>query len=818
MADTLESLEIKVVHSASGADAEIGKLASAIGSLKTAITGTPAALKELAAALKAVHESCKGGTAKFDKFAESMANVAASAEMLGDNSNSVMTLANAMSTLSEVKVTASSFNSLSSGVEKVGAAAKSVTPEAIENLDKMVTALAKLQGVDLQGLGSAMSAVRRVGAAKEPEAKVPLTEDMQALISSASQIDVLEAKLMSLRDAMQEAFSAGDMDKAYSIRGQILQTEAALEKARAAADRAGKATQEAAKGVKELSKEANKSKGPLDNFIGSLKRIAFYRFIRTIIKAITQAFQEGLQNAYAYSNGITTEGHRFSAALDSMSTAGLKMKNQLGSAFIGLLAAIAPIINAVIGLITKLANALSQIFAIFTGGTYLKAVDVPKKWADEAGGAAKAAKEWKNQLLGFDEINRLEEPSDNSGGGGGGGLDPMSMFEDTPIEGWVKRLRDKLLGLKESLDFEPLLQSWERLKQSAQALGDTLLRGLGWAWDNILVPLAHWTIEELAPSLINLLATAFDFLRAVLERLAPIFEKIWEGILKPLFQFIGDVVIKILEDLNGLLGDLAKLISGEISFKDFINGLSDSEVLLGSVLAAVVLVYGALGIYNAVMAISSAVTGGLSAAMAFLAANPAVLVVAAIAAIIFIGVELYKHWDELTEKLAELRDSFASTFGDGKLQWTDFAYVAIWAIQQVASYIKWLIDGLVMLVEWISRAVSLWNSSKESIGQASAKAGSADYGFGLFASGGYPSEGEIFVARERGPEMVGTIGGRTAVANNDQIVEGIRQGVYDAVSAAMANNGTSEPVVRVYLDSREIKSGQNRLNRALGVG
>ena len=172
----------------------------------------------------------------------------------------------------------------------------------------------------------------------------------------------------------------------------------------------------------------------------------------------------------------------------------------------------------------------------------------------------------------------------------------MSMFEDTPIEGWVKRLRDKLLELKESLDFEPLLQSWERLKQSAQALGDTLLRGLGWAWDNILVPLAHWTIEELAPSLINLLATAFDFLRAVLERLAPIFEKIWEGILKPLFQFIGDVVIKILEDLNGLLGDLAKLISGEISFKDFINGLSDSEVLLGSVLAAVVLVYGALGI------------------------------------------------------------------------------------------------------------------------------------------------------------------------------------------------------------------------------
>ena len=65
--------------------------------------------------------------------------------------------------------------------------------------------------------------------------------------------------------------------------------------------------------------------------------------------------------------------------------------------------------------------------------------------------------------------------------------------------------------------------------------------------------------------------------------------------------------------------------------------------------------------------------------------------------------------------------------------------------------------------------------------------------------------------------MVGTIGGRTAVANNDQIVEGIRQGVFEAVSAAMANNGTSEPVVKVYLDSREIRVGQQRLNRAMGV-
>ncbi len=72
------------------------------------------------------------------------------------------------------------------------------------------------------------------------------------------------------------------------------------------------------------------------------------------------------------------------------------------------------------------------------------------------------------------------------------------------------------------------------------------------------------------------------------------------------------------------------------------------------------------------------------------------------------------------------------------------------------------------------------------------------------------------MAREAGPELVGTVGGRTAVANNDQIVEGIRQGVYEAVTAANGS-GNNDVSVRVYLDSREIKAGQTRVNRAWGV-
>lgn len=71
-------------------------------------------------------------------------------------------------------------------------------------------------------------------------------------------------------------------------------------------------------------------------------------------------------------------------------------------------------------------------------------------------------------------------------------------------------------------------------------------------------------------------------------------------------------------------------------------------------------------------------------------------------------------------------------------------------------------------------------------------------GMTLRASGGFPDVGEVFIAREAGAEMVGSIGRRTAVANNDQIVAGIANGV------AEANN-----------EQNALLREQNRLLRAL---
>ena len=91
-------------------------------------------------------------------------------------------------------------------------------------------------------------------------------------------------------------------------------------------------------------------------------------------------------------------------------------------------------------------------------------------------------------------------------------------------------------------------------------------------------------------------------------------------------------------------------------------------------------------------------------------------------------------------------------------------------------------------------------------------------GFYTYAKGGFPDFGELFVAREAGPEMVGKIGSKTTVANNDQIVEGISEGVYAAVLAAMrASESNGSQSVNVYLDGRQITSAVEKRQHERGA-
>ena len=90
------------------------------------------------------------------------------------------------------------------------------------------------------------------------------------------------------------------------------------------------------------------------------------------------------------------------------------------------------------------------------------------------------------------------------------------------------------------------------------------------------------------------------------------------------------------------------------------------------------------------------------------------------------------------------------------------------AVGNVAGDIfGWVGDAFGGVVDWVGDAIG----------------GVVDFFKGIFgfADGGFPDAGQLFIAREAGAEMVGSLGGHTAVANNDQIVEGIREGVEAAM-------------------------------------
>lgn len=103
--------------------------------------------------------------------------------------------------------------------------------------------------------------------------------------------------------------------------------------------------------------------------------------------------------------------------------------------------------------------------------------------------------------------------------------------------------------------------------------------------------------------------------------------------------------------------------------------------------------------------------------------------------------------------------------------------------------------GLSGVIQWWKDMIGTWGDSDKSAGTkvlesikhtlwdlspigALVNLGKKIFGF---ADGGFPDAGQLFIAREAGAEMVGSLGGHTAVANNDQIVEGIREGVEAAM-------------------------------------
>ena len=78
-----------------------------------------------------------------------------------------------------------------------------------------------------------------------------------------------------------------------------------------------------------------------------------------------------------------------------------------------------------------------------------------------------------------------------------------------------------------------------------------------------------------------------------------------------------------------------------------------------------------------------------------------------------------------------------------------------------------------------------------------------------YAEGGFPEMGELFFMNEAGPEMIGQIGNRTAIANQDQITTAIANAAYNAISRALAENRSSDQpaVIQVNLGNEQLYKG-----------
>ena len=167
-----------------------------------------------------------------------------------------------------------------------------------------------------------------------------------------------------------------------------------------------------------------------------------------------------------------------------------------------------------------------------------------------------------------------------------------------------------------------------------------------------------------------------------------------------------------------------------------------------------------------------------------------------------------------------------------------FSYLWLGIRRGAASAFNGLIGGIESLINWIIRAINRLIGGFDKIVQWAANVLGADWGgmsliteitlgridVPMYAEGGFPEQGQMFIAREAGAEMVGNIGRRTAVANNDQIVSGIAGGVAQANEEQNALLREQNSLLRallekdsgVYLDGKNLTNSVEKYQRERG--
>lgn len=257
-----------------------------------------------------------------------------------------------------------------------------------------------------------------------------------------------------------------------------------------------------------------------------------------------------------------------------------QLKATIGQGLISAFTPLLRVINQVLAKLQVLTSAISKMAAsLFKNKTEDKANAIAGGYNAAAAASAElventeaAGKAAEGFLAGFDEIEKIgsSESATNTTTADGFSFVPTDLtvnvsaegVEDTitsQVEQIVQSIADLLQPLKR-IDFSPLMGSLVELGNSFKNFGIGLANSLGWVWSDFLVPLAEWAIEEAAPTSLELLSSAFDFLGAVLSPVISGIEKLWDK-LTPVVEWIKDFAIDVINKLGEQFDKVANVFT-----------------------------------------------------------------------------------------------------------------------------------------------------------------------------------------------------------------------------------------------------------------
>lgn len=268
-----------------------------------------------------------------------------------------------------------------------------------------------------------------------------------------------------------------------------------------------------------------------------------------------------------------------------------------------------------------------------TTANYMKDVELNEKLL---GYAEKLKSIWSDiQKIGNNIVDRVKEGFDYMDSGTRI-LDTLDKFVNSFLD-HIKEMSEATVKWSESINFGPLFDSFATLLEAVQPILSTLGDLIVWVYENCILPLGTYLIESLGPAIGNVIAPALTIIGAVISGLKDGFEWMWETILQPLADEIGDKIVNTLDLVSGFLDR----IGNNEKFMSYMKTLGE---VVGVVIAG----------FTAWAVISKVVTGAiglLSAALNFLAANPIVLVIGLIALLVAGFIEAYKTSETFRDKI-----------------------------------------------------------------------------------------------------------------------------------------------------------------------